>query len=151
MEDPLTRMSQNFFSFPLSHSREVMWLPPHKLFPSLFSLPSPLHWCVYAALSFLSFPITHRSFPIYPHLCLAHIFHLVPCGTLCDNYFGHKCLGKSRTPVALFNWIYIGVCSEQTFKKSVWIMCPVKKPWMITFWISFCGTSTWLLLSFKIN
>jgi len=68
MEDPFTRKSQSFFSF-LSHTAEVMWLPPHKLFPSLFSLPSPLHWCVYAALSFLSFLITHRSFLIYPHLC----------------------------------------------------------------------------------
>ena len=64
-----TTGSELFF-FPLTQKREVMWWPPHKHFPSLFSPHFSTTVCVCAALSFLSFPITHRSFPIYPHLCM---------------------------------------------------------------------------------
>ena len=54
------------FLSSLTYNREVMWLSPQKHFPSLFSLPSPLQWVCTVALSFLNFPITHRSFPNLP-------------------------------------------------------------------------------------
>ena len=58
---PLQEWVRTFFLSSLTQQRGYVRLPPHKLFPSLFSLPSPLQWWVYAALSFL-------SFLIYPHL-----------------------------------------------------------------------------------
>ena len=32
---------------------------------------------------------------------LALIFHLIPCGTLCDHWLGHKCLMKSWRSVVV--------------------------------------------------
>ena len=68
MEDLFTRRSQNFFSFLSQIKQRGYVIATTQVLSFSFFLPSPLHWCVHAALSFLSFPITHRSFPIYPHL-----------------------------------------------------------------------------------
>ena len=89
-----------------------MWLPPHKLFPSLFSLPSPLQWCVYAALSFLSFPITHRSFPVYPHLWLLSLLSMA-------SYISYSlCFFREKQAVAVVEvWVQLKI-----------VITPVPKP-----------------------
>jgi len=52
---------------------------------------------------------------------LVHFFHLVPCGTLCDHWFGHKFIMKNdvccgggiidRTPV----YFVLYACTDDSF------------------------------------
>ena len=66
-EDPFTRLGQNFFLSSHTEQRGYVMATTQAL-SFTFSPPLFTTLCVYAALSFLSFPITHRSFLIYPHL-----------------------------------------------------------------------------------
>ena len=69
MEDPFTRMSYIFFSFLSQIKQRGYVIATTQALSFSFFPPISTSVCVYAALSFLSFLITHRSFPIYPHLC----------------------------------------------------------------------------------
>ena len=121
MGDPFTKMCQNFFSF-LSHTQQRGYvIATTQALSFSFSLPSPLQWCVYAALSFLSFPITHRSFPIYPHLCYPHNIRwstLFVGGTVDDS--GHNILRIDRSTTIFFLFSFPWPCRLAAIKK--WLL-----------------------------